>query len=261
MILRNFQISRLERFSPSCLVIIMTAFLLSSFIATAFAQQKPKETRTVRLLYLNAPSDAPRTLHLHDGSTSQEVQLPRMNLSPIYEVPAGSLKLRLLLTPVETPELIPTNAPAVMIPETIGDAYLLCFSDPANPVVPLQVKVVDAGKDKFNNGQSQWFNLTQHTVAGKLGDKKVMLKPQARAIVDAPVRGDESYPVSISYMIKGDDRIHPICQTRWMNDMSSRHLVFVFTEPDRKLPRILGFADFRPSKTEPKTTPPTETNP
>jgi hypothetical protein len=210
------------------------------------AQEKAKQTRTIRILFLNAPQNAPRTVHLHDGLTSQEVELPSMNLSVPYEVPAGPLKLRLLAASVEVPGQVPPDAPVVVIPEAVSDAYLLCISDPANPVVPVRVEVVDAGKDKFRDGQMLWFNLTPFAVGGTLGDVKLLIKPHGRTLVDAPLREADSYPAIISYMIKGDMRVHPICQTRWMHDPRSRHLVFVFTETGRRLPRILGFADYRP---------------
>jgi len=225
------------------LLTLLPALLL---LLPASAQEKAEETRTIRLLFLNAPDNAPRTVHLHDGISSQEVQLPRMNLSPLYKLPAGPLRLRLLATPVEDPKQVPANAPTVVIPETIGDAYLLCFSDPDAPVVPLRVTVVDAGMDKFRNGQMLWFNITPHAIAGKLGDEKLSLKPYGRVLVDAPAGEGGSYPAIISYMIQGDERVHPICETRWMHDRRSRHLIFVFTEPDRRLPRIKGFPDFRP---------------
>lgn len=234
------------------LLVILPALAL---ILPVSAQEDAKQTRTIRILFLNAPQDAPFRVHLHDGRASQEVELPRMNLSEPYEVPAGLLNLRLLAAPVEQPELVPPDAPAVVIPEAIGDAYLLCVSDPSNPVVPVQMKVVDAGKDKFRDGQMMWFNLTPFAVAGTLGKEKVRLRPQGRALVDAPVTKPDSYPVSISYMIQGDERVYPICETRWMHDPRSRQLVFVFTEADRRLPRIRGFADFRP----PPPPPPVET--
>ncbi|MCE9518502.1 MAG: hypothetical protein K8R87_02890 [Verrucomicrobia bacterium] len=224
-----------------------------ALILPASAKEKEKEkktrpSRTVRILFINAPPGAPHTAHLHDGSTSQQVELPRMNLSVIYKVPAGPLKLHLLAAPVKPPGQVPPEAPAAVIPETIGDAYLICISDPANPVVPLRVEVVDAGEDKFLDGQMLWFNLTPHTVVGTLGDEKLSLEPLGRTLVDAPTAEADSYPAIISYMIKGDEREHPICETRWLHDPQSRQLVFVFTEAGRRLPRILGFADFRPSR-------------
>jgi hypothetical protein len=239
------------------LLVILPALAL---ILPLSAQEKAKQTRTVRFLFLNAPQNAPYKVHLHDGLTSQEVELPRMNLSPIYDVPSGPLKLRLLAAPVEDPKLVPPEAPGILIPETIGDAYLLCFSDPANPVLPVQIKVVDAGKGNFRDGQMMWFNLTPYAIGGKLGDKRLILKPHGRELVDAPDLGEEGcYSAVISFMITGDNRVHPICETRWMHDMSCRHLVFVFIEPDRRLPRITGFSDFRPPP--PPNPKPEEANP
>ncbi|HEX5790059.1 MAG TPA: hypothetical protein VFY13_02850, partial [Luteolibacter sp.] len=236
------------------LLIILPALLL---ILPASAQEPVRQSRTIRILFLNAPQNAPATAHLHDGSASQQVDLPRMNLSLPYKVPVGPLKLRLLATPVADPKLVPPAAPAAVIPETMGDAYLLCISDPANAIMPVSVAVVDAGKETFRDGQMMWFNLTPHTVGGILGKEKVTLKPHARVLVDAPADEAASYPASIFYMIQGDKRVHPICETRWLHDPRSRHLVFVFTETGRRLPRILSFADYRPPPPPEKK--PTET--
>jgi len=225
------------------LLILLPALAL---ILPAAAQEPVKKSRMIRILFLNAPQSAPKTAHLHDGSTSQEVELPRMNLSPLYEVPTGPLNLRLLDKSVEDPKQIPDKAPAALIPETIGDAYLLCISDPNNPVLPVRIDVVDAGNEKFRDGMMLWFNLTPHSIGGMLGKEKIQIKPHARVLVNAPVDKEDSYPVILLYMIKGDEKIYPICETRWMHDPRSRQLVFVFSEADRRLPRIRGFADFRP---------------
>jgi len=219
------------------------------------AQEEAGQTRTIRILFLNAPDNAPRTVHLYDGQRSQEVQLPRMNLSPIYQVPAGPLKLRMVATAVEDPELLPAEAPSVEISESIGDAYLFCVSDPANPVVPVRMNVLDAGKEKFRNGQMLWSNLTTHEISGVMGDAELALPPLGTAIVDAPTSESGSYPVDLSYKTKDDQGPKPLCQTRWMHDARSRHLVLVFDEPDRRLPRILGFPDFRPPPKVPAETP------
>jgi hypothetical protein len=159
-------------------------------------------------------------------------------------LPAGSLTLRLLAEPVEKPELIPVDAPTVLIPETIGDAYLLCSPDPANPVVPVQMRVVDAGEEKFRVGQMLWFNQTSHEIGGKLGDKEVLIKPMESAIVDSPTSDSNSYAVIISYRIKDGEDFLPITETRWMHDPRSRQLVFIFNEEGKRLPRIQSFTDF-----------------
>jgi len=224
-------------------LLLLPALLL---ILPATAQEPVKKSRMIRLLFLNAPPGAPQAAHLHDGRSSQEVKLPRMNLSPLYEVPSGPLNLRLLDKAVEDSKQIPAEAPAALIPESIGDVYLLCISDPANTVLPIRIDVVDAGKEKFRDGMMLWFNLTPHTVGGMLGKEKIQIKPHDRLFVNAPVDKEDSYPVIVLHMIKGDDQIYPICETRWMHDPKTRQLVFVFTETGRRLPRITGFSDFRP---------------
>ncbi len=234
----------------------LLAVLMVSTLAVPVASGQPAGgTRTVRILFLNAPPGAPHTAHLHDGSTCREVELPRMNLSAVYELPGGPLQVRLLATPVADPKQIPVGTPAAAIPESIGDAYLLCFSDPANPVMPVRIDVVDAGKEKFSDGMMLWFNLTPHAIGGMLGKEKVRLKPQERALVKAPIDEQDSYPVIILHMIKGDDQIYPICETRWVHDPRSRQLVFVFAEPGRRLPRVVGVPDYRTPPPAPPSIP------
>jgi hypothetical protein len=225
------------------LLFFLYALLL---ILPAGAQESVNKFRTVRILFLNAPQTAPKTAHLHDGESSQLVDLPRMNLSAIYRVPAGPLNLRLLDKVTEDPKQIPANAPTAQIPETMGDAYLLCISDPANTVLPLRIEVVDAGMERFRDGMMLWFNLTPHDVGGMLGKEKIRIKPHSRELVNAPVTEPDSYPVIMLHMIKGDEQVHPICETRWMHDPKTRQLVFVYTETGRRLPRIVGISDFRP---------------
>ena len=80
-------------------------FLTSGFVALSAAE------RTCRVLYLGAPKDAPQTLQLFDGKGSQEIKLPRMNLSPVYKLPSGAITLRLLEKAPGKPEDIPVGAP------------------------------------------------------------------------------------------------------------------------------------------------------
>lgn len=214
-------------------------------ILPADGQEPVKKFRDVRMLFINAPQSAPKIAHLHDGKSSQSVDLPRMNLSKVYKVPSGPLSLRLLDKVIEDPKQIPANAPTALIPETMGDAYLICFSDPENSVIPIRMEVIDAGKEKFRDGMMLWFNLTPHVIGGMLGKQKIQLKPHERLLVDGPVDETDSYPVILLHLIKGQDEVFPICETRWMHDPKTRQLVFVYTETGRRLPRIIGISDFR----------------
>lgn len=224
---------------------LLILLMASLVVLPADAQESANKFRTVRILYINAPQTAPKTAHLHDGKSSQVCDLPRMNLSAIYKVSAGPLNLRLLDKVIEDPKQIPANAPMALIPETMGDAYLICFSDPENTAMPIRMEAIDAGNEKFRDGMMLWFNLTPHVIGGMLGKQKIQIKPHERLLVNAPVDETDSYPVILLHLIKGEDEVFPICETRWMHDPKTRQLVFVYSETGRRLPRIVGISDFR----------------
>ena len=214
---------------------------------SAFGEQVNAKNRTIRILFLNAPADAPRKLFLYDGQTSQQVEMSHMNLSIPYNISTDSRDLILLKNAVDSSEEVPKKAPRVTLPQHMSDAYLICLSDPGNEVAPVKVYAVDATMDKFNLGQMAWFNLTPHSIVGKIGDQKIDLSPESKAIIDKPMAKHGSYPVILSYVMKGDPSVWPICQTRWQHNPKSRQLVFVFNEGNQRLPRIRGFEDIRVS--------------
>lgn len=210
------------------------------------AQEKKGEKRTCRILYLRAPSGAPTKLQLFDGKTSQEVDLPRMNFSKPYILPPGPLNLRMLTQPVLLPEELPAGAPTAVVPADMRDCYLLVSADPGNAVAPVRLQVVDAGTSKFRTGQILWFNLSPHHVGGTVGSEKLKLKPQSRTVMNSPANKRERYPVDLAFVVNGDKRLHPLCETAWLHDPRSRMVAFVFNEKGRRTPRVLAFSDFRP---------------
>ena len=117
--------------------------LLFLIPCAAFAQQAPE--RTCRILFLDGPDDAPEKLQLFDGAKCREVDLPRMNFSKVYQLPAGALRLWLLPAPPADPAKLPPGAPAVAVAEGVTDFYLLVTSDPANTVAPVRMQVINAG--------------------------------------------------------------------------------------------------------------------
>jgi hypothetical protein len=227
-------------------------FLLffGSLLSLAHAQKTPP--RTCRILFLDGPDSAPDTLHLFDGGKSQEVDLPRMNLSKIYTLPSGPLTLRFMPKAVSDPATIPANAPAVQVAETMQDLYLLLTSDPANEIAPVKVQVINAGTEQLKLGQMLWFNLTANHVGGTVGRQKIVLGPQSRSVVDAPAGQSEGYPVNLGYRRPGNDALYPLCETKWQHDPRSRSLVFVIAEQGVRTPRVLAFPDYRE---EPKEEP------
>lgn len=221
---------------------IFILIALSISLSSAFAE------RTCRILFLGAPNGAPSSMHLFDGTKSQEVVLPRRNLSPVYKVPAGPLKLQLLPEPFQSAELLPPGAPSAIVPESINDFYLLLSSDPDNQVAPVKMKVVAANSKGLRAGEMLWFNLTQDRIAGRLGKQKLALNPGDIKRIMAPMRGKGAYPIDLYYKRNGSDHIHPICQSKWRYDPNSRSLVFVMKEANRAAPVVYSFRDSRRGK-------------
>lgn len=173
-----------------------------------------------------------------------------MNFSRVYELPAGPLKLFLLPSSLADPAKLPSAAPAVMVPETMPDFYLLVSGDPSNTVAPVRMQVIDAGEDKLKRGQMLWFNLTSYAVGGTLGTRSLAIAPGTRAVLDAPAGRSEEYPVNLSYRITGDKRGYPLCETKWRHDPRSRTLVFIIAQGGHRGPQVMGFTDYRTPTTK-----------
>lgn len=235
-------------FQPrTCLVLLCC--LLGGVSSLAGQETVP---RTCRILFLEGPDSAPSTLHLFDGTRSQEVELPRLNLSPVYQLPAGNLSLALLPAPLDDPAKLPPGAPDAKVPATVAACYLLLTSDPSNKVAPVRMQVIDAGMDRLRAGQMLWFNLTDHPVGGRIGTEKLAMQPRSTVTLDPPATGAKDYPVDLAYRIAGKEPIYPICETKWLHDPRSRNLAFVFAKPGTRTPRVLVFPDFRePKQPEP----------
>ncbi len=229
----------------NCIIITLLALISCQ----AFAQQA-NEVRTCRILVLSKPKSVPDTLHLFDGLKSQEVELPYMNLSKVYNIAPGPVTLRMLSSPVIDPKSIPSAAPSVVVPVSTKHIYLLLTVDLSNKVAPVKMAIIDANYDKIGKGEMLWFNLTKNTVAGKIGSRNLNVKPGGRALVKEPARGSEDYPVELYFRVPGDDFIHPLCENRWRHNPSSRSISFIVADGNRRAPKIRTFSDFR---LEPKT--------
>lgn len=205
-------------------------------------------TRTCRILFLERPANAPKSLHLFDGSTSQEVELPSMNLSPSYKLAPGAIQLKLLPTKVEDPKVVSPDAPSVDIPADHTNFFLLVSTDPENKVAPVKLKAINIESENFKLGQTLWINYTDKTIEAKLGAQTLSLEPDNSKVVDTPF-SDKSeptsgyYSASFTYQVKGEEGFSPITEQQWWHDATSRHIGFIVNSGG-KLPKIFFFRDF-----------------
>ena len=218
----------------------------------ALATAESKGPRTCRILFLGATADAPEKLHLFDGKSSQEVELPRMNLSPVYHLPAGPMALRMLPAPAADPASVSADAPGVTLAESVTDFYLLVSSDPANKIAPVKLQVIDVNPADFKQGEMLWFNLTANSIGGRLGTEQLAMAANSKTIVKSPAAKNEDYDVNLAYRMPGNERLYPLCETKWVHDTRSRMLFFVVSQNDNRTPRVMGFPDYReaPAKTD-----------
>ena len=111
------------------------------------------------------------------------------------------------------------------------------------------MQIIDVNSSKFRKGQMLWFNLTKNDVGGLLGKQKLVLASNSKAVIDAPADANDDYSVNLSFRMPGDDRLFPLCETKWAHDTRSRTVFFVITEDGTRTPRILGFPDYRDENT------------
>ncbi len=215
------------------------------------AQEKPKK-HTCRILFLDRPSGAPTKMFLFHGTGALEVELPGMNLSPVYELPAGPLNLMLLPEAPLDFENPPPGAPGAKVLETTLDFYLLVLSDPSNKVAPVRLQVVDASAQRLQKGHTLWFNLSDLLIGGRLGSEKLVIQPKSSVVMRPPRSDAGDYQVSFAYRKKGVDENYPICETLWVHNPLNRNLGFIIPKEGSRTPKVMMIPDFRaePKKDE-----------
>jgi hypothetical protein len=222
--------------------------LIVLIFLTLAAQGQQEKKRSCRILFLERPDKAPASLHLFDGQTAREVDLPSMNLSKSYELPVGDMTLTLLPTWPIDPKQIPAGAPKCFVPAAVNDFYLLVMNDPTNRIAPVSFQIVDTGAAMLSPGKTLWFNLTEYAIGGKLGSETIVLKPKSRDLMNAPRSDTGDYPVSFWYRANDDEKKntpYPICETLWTHDPQNRNLGFIFNVQGSRTPRIFVFPDIR----------------
>ena len=204
--------------------------------------------RTLRFLFLERPKSAPKKLHLYDGKATQEVELPKMNLSTVYKLSAGCKAIALLPKAISEGEIVPAGAPKVALPAKAKDLYLIVFSNPENKVAPVRINCINAGKHGFEKGQMLWFNLTDNMVGGKIASKGFSIKPRKSTVLTKVANKKGPVPVQMAYFKPGDSRQHPICRTTWFYNPKDRTVGFFFSRDGKRLPQVQNFLDFRIKK-------------
>ena len=208
--------------------------------------------RTFRVLFVGNAKNTPKTLQLFDGKHSQKIELPRMNLSPVYKLPLGRLSLHLLgETSGKKPKQALAGSPQATLAKGISDFYLIISRNRHNAALPYSMRNNNASPGKVRNGQMLWFNLTKKHITGNVGSQKINLKPKSQKITKAPAKGIKNYHVDIYYQMPKEKDTWPLCETKWLHNPAARIIMFVLPETGSRVPRIMSFTDFRTKKKQP----------
>jgi hypothetical protein len=209
-----------------------------------FASSLEAKSRTCRIVFPERPQEVPKSAYLFDGSKSQRVSLPSMNLSEVIELPSGDLTLAISADPIQSLEQVPPNAPKLRVPEKVTDFYIIVLHDPKNEDFPIKMNLVDTGGGRLKAGETLWYNFTEHRIVAKLGEATLSVAPMSRTISKGPQQASGYYSARFAYQPSGEGLLAPITEQHWWHDAQSRHLGFVIPSGGR-LPRIFTFRDFR----------------
>jgi hypothetical protein len=209
--------------------------------------------RSVRVLYVDAPEDAPGSLHLVVGKEVSKVDVPRLAISSgQVKVPSSALRLRLAEKPPTREQPLPAEAPAVDLPAGVNDILLVLF--PLGKPGPLgfRAQAIDFSPARIPDGGILWLNLTRRGLRARLGSATTVVGPgQVRAMEPgASPGGTYSVLVDLVAAEAGEEPL-PLLRATWIRESGRRQLLFVLDDPDRTVPRVVAVPHRLPPPPEP----------
>lgn len=201
--------------------------------------------RAARILYYGASKTAPNTSFVYTGtgdaynlSKPQEVDLERHNFSKSFDLATGAIRLGFL--PQELPKdgLFPDAAPSVNIPKSWSKVLILVFEDLDNPVMPIRLQAIDASEKVFGPGELLFINYSEASIFGLVGDKKLILKPQATVLVSEPAKEKGAYKVKLDSVTDSLDTRQWLLRQSWRHEPGVRRVVFVFPLPAPRVAKL-----------------------
>ncbi len=232
---------------------IRLLLLLTALVAPLVHGAETAGGRSLRLLYVQAPDEAPASLFLVVGKDIQEIDLPRLSISTKrLAVPAGLARVYAATKAPTKAEPLPADAPFVDIPETMGDTLVVLLPTDEPGALSFRMLPVEFSRSKIPEGAVLWFNLSVRTIYAKLGSVQAAVAPRQTAIMMPPGKPGDVYHVlvDVSPEVGGTESV-PLMRTSWVKESGQRHLLFVVPNPDRKVPRIVAV----PEHMEPEPSP------
>ena len=157
-------------------------FLLTGWLVVASAQDSTT-TRSLRLLYLQAPEDAPAYVFLVVGKGGKEIDLPRLSISTNrLALPAGVIRVYVATKAPSKDNPLPPDAPFTDIPAGMNDPLVVLL--PTGGAGPLAFRMlpVEFARTKAPEGAIVWLNLSTRAITSQLGSSRAVVAPPRRSI-------------------------------------------------------------------------------
>jgi len=225
--------------------------LIVSLFVPVFSQELKNSARTCRLVFPEKPSGSPRFVYLYDGNDNHKVHLLAVNFSDVVKLKSGDITLIMAPKPISDPKNIPDEYPKLLLPKEVRNFYIFLEPDMKNKVIPLHMRMYSIDSEKFDLGDTLWYNFTKHRITAKLGERELLLLPGKSAISKKTQRESGYCDAEFKYQPSSTGKYRRITEQRWWLDVTSRNVGFVSSRGGG-LPKIYFFRDFRSKLTDEK---------
>lgn len=192
--------------------------------------------RTAKILYFQAPKEAPENVFIYQNNQNPFKQnLPKNNFSSAIKLVEGDLDLQFLPSFLLEDEAFPENAPSVKIPAEWNKILILVSNDPTNALLPVKLRIINASKELVGNGDLIFLNLSTDTIKGTVGDKELELKPDTTEIIKDPIEPEaKQYMVELDRLDAEKELSLTFIRQLWRRSNSQSLLMLIYNHPVSK---------------------------
>jgi hypothetical protein len=218
-------------------LLLKTALLSAVLLTTSSLSAE----RVARIMYYGASKAAPKTAFIYDQTgASQPVKLGRHHFSDSFEIPSGDIVLKFVSKELPDDQPVPETAPGLKIPKKWKKVLIMVSEDLENTVFPITLNAINASDDVFGPGELFFINFTDIGVFGLVGDKKLVLRPQATAVISNPASKREDYYVQLDSVESTIETRRWLLRQQWRHQPEQRFVYFVLPMPKPRVAKLYG---------------------
>jgi hypothetical protein len=198
--------------------------------------------RSVRLLSIDGPADAPPHLHVVAGGEVSRIDLPRLAISSgKAEVPSGAVRIFLAERTPTNREPLPANAPFADLPAGEQDALLVLLPNGKPGPLGFSVQAIDFSPARLPEGGVLWMNLSRRVLEARLGSSSARVAPGQSRVMIPGVAPGAVYPVLVDLAPgPADTEPLPLLRASWVREAGRRQLLLVLEDSERAVPRVVA---------------------